>query len=51
LARVPGFEDIDTTFYPVDLQEQFAGRPGVVTEQYFENDAGDVLDGVPATVQ
>ena len=48
LSRVPGFESITTTFYPVKLQEQFATLPGVVTEKYYENDEGDVVDGIAA---
>lgn len=51
LSRVPGFEDIDVTFFPVRLQEQFAQRAGVVTDAYYENDAGDVLDGIPTAAQ
>ena len=46
LRNVPGFEDISVTFYPVNLMNQIAGRPGVVTDRYYENDAGDVLDGL-----
>ena len=46
LRRVPGFDDIDVTFYPTKLMDQFEGRPGVVTEKYYENDAGDVTDGI-----
>lgn len=45
LRQVPGFEDVKVTFYPVRLMEQLANRPGVVTDRYFENDAGDVVDG------
>lgn len=46
LRRVPGFEDINVTFYPVTLMERFAARSGVVTERYYENDSGDVVDGI-----
>lgn len=48
LREIPGYEDIDVTFFPVKLMEQVEGRPGVVTERYYEDDAGDVLDGIPA---
>lgn len=48
LRRVPGFEDIDVTFYPVKLMEQLAQRPDVVTDKYYENDEGDVTDGIVA---
>lgn len=46
LRRVQGFEDIDVTFYPVKLMDQIAARPDVVTDKYYENDAGDVVDGI-----
>lgn len=48
LRQVQGFEDISSTFYPVKLMEQMAQRPGVVTEKYYENDEGDVRDGIVA---
>ena len=51
LRQVPGFSDITTTFYPVNLQNQFAKRSGVRTDRYYENDAGDVLDGVRGVAQ
>lgn len=47
LRALPGFEGTRSTFFPVALMEDFAQRPGVVTEKYFENDEGDVLDGIP----
>lgn len=46
LRQVPAFEDISVTFFPVNLMEQVAARSDVQTETYFENDAGDVLDGI-----
>lgn len=48
LRSVPGFEDINTTFYPVKLMNQLQARPGVKTDKYYENDAGDVRDGIVA---
>ena len=48
LRQVPGFEDISVTFFPAKLMEQFAERPGVKTDKYYENDAGDVRDGILA---
>jgi hypothetical protein len=48
LQQVPGFESIKTTFYPINLMEQVAARPGVKTEKYYENDEGDVRDGIAA---
>ncbi|MFK7763311.1 MAG: hypothetical protein AB8B62_08625 [Roseobacter sp.] len=46
LKQIPGFEDVSVTFWPVKLMEQIAARPGVVTDRYYENDAGDVVDGI-----
>ena len=46
LRQVPGFQDIGVTFFPTNLMEQLAARPGVHTDRYYENDAGDVLDGM-----
>lgn len=48
LHQVPGFEDVKTTFYPVKLMNQLEQHPGVVTNKYYENDAGDVRDGIVA---
>lgn len=50
LSRVPGFEDLSVTFFPIKLMDQIYERPGVKNDKYFENDAGDVVDGIkPAT--
>lgn len=46
LQQVMGFEDIETTFFPENLMAQLSQWPGVVQEEYFENDAGDVRDGL-----
>ncbi len=48
LQQVPGFENIKVTFYPINLMEQVAARPDVKTEKYYENDEGDVRDGIAA---
>ncbi|MEP2640463.1 hypothetical protein [Roseobacter sp.] len=48
LRQIPGFEDVKSTFYPVKLMEQLAERPDVTTDRYYENDAGDVRDGIKA---
>lgn len=40
LRQLPGFEDIEPTWYPHKLMEQFARRPGVQTRRYYENDVG-----------
>ncbi|WP_171211740.1 hypothetical protein [Ruegeria sp. HKCCA5426] len=46
LQQVPGFEQIETTFYPVKLSEQFAQLPGVQTAEYRENDDADLQTGL-----
>ena len=38
------------TFYPAKLSEQFASLPGVKTTKYYENDEGDVIDAVQASL-
>lgn len=48
LQQVPGFEQIDVTFYPVKLSDQFGQIPGVVTEDYRENDDADLQKGLAA---
>ncbi|WP_146346528.1 hypothetical protein [Falsiphaeobacter marinintestinus] len=42
LRKVPGFEPINTTYYPVKLQEQFETIPGVQTEKLVEEDEPDL---------
>ena len=46
LAQVDGFTGIKQTFYPVKLMEQIALLPDVKTMKYYEDDSGNVLDGV-----
>lgn len=46
LRQIPGFENVEVTFYPVKLMEQIAQRPDVTTDRYYENDTGDVADGI-----
>ncbi|WP_170474843.1 hypothetical protein [Ruegeria arenilitoris] len=46
LQQVPGFGQINTTFYPVNLSEQFADLPGVQTAEYRENDDSDLQTGL-----
>lgn len=50
LQQVPGFGDIEQVMFPARLMEQIAARPGVVEEKYFEDDAGDIVDGVEGIV-
>lgn len=38
LKQIPGFEQIDVTFFPVNLSDQFAQLPGVRTEVVREDD-------------
>jgi hypothetical protein len=42
LQKVPGFEEIETTFYPNELMKQFAKFPGVKTSIYREDDSPDL---------
>lgn len=46
LRQLQGFEGLNSTLYPVKLSDQFAQLPGVVTTKYYENDDGDITDGV-----
>ena len=48
LQNVPGFEGIKSTMSPINLMEQYGQIPGARTERYYENDAGDITDGVAA---
>ena len=43
-----GFEQIDVTFFPVKLSEQFGQIPGVTTTEYRENDDADLQKGLAA---
>ncbi|UWR23086.1 hypothetical protein [Sulfitobacter sp. S190] len=51
LQQVPGFADVRQGFYPVKLMEQLAQRPDVITTRYFEDDDGNVVDGIRALPQ
>lgn len=46
LQQVPGLEQIDVTFFPNKLSEQFGQLPGVVTTEYRENDDADLQKGL-----
>lgn len=46
LQQIPGFEDIKVTYFPKKLMQQFETRPGVVTDRYYEDDEGTIVDGV-----
>lgn len=38
LSRVPGFESLRTTWYPIKLMERFAKLPGVQTRKVYDDD-------------
>lgn len=46
LRQIDGFGSIKQTFYPTKLMAQIETLPNVTTTKYFENDAGDVVDGL-----
>lgn len=46
LQQVPGFEGIEVTFYPTKLEDQFDRLPGVRVEKLYENDSGDLQEGL-----
>lgn len=48
LQQVPGFEQINVTFFPVKLSDQFGQIPGVITSEYRENDDADLQKGLAA---
>lgn len=48
LAQVDGFSGIQRTFYPLNFMEQVSKIPGVRTTKHYENDDGDIIDGVRA---
>ncbi len=41
LRTLPGFENIRGSYFPNNLMDQFAKIPGVITNEYRENDADD----------
>ncbi|WP_298858160.1 hypothetical protein [uncultured Sulfitobacter sp.] len=46
LKQIPGFQSIQQGFYPLKLMEQVERLPGVKTSRYYEDDQGNVRDGV-----
>lgn len=48
MRQVPGFDSIRSTFYPVQFMQQVAALPNVRTTRLYENDEGDIIDGVRA---
>ncbi|WP_299024977.1 hypothetical protein [uncultured Sulfitobacter sp.] len=51
LRQIPGFQSIKQGFYPVKLMEQAAKLPGVKTTRYYEDDEGNVTDGIVASAE
>ncbi len=53
LRQLPGFEGIQSTWFPKNLSDQFGQYPGVTTERLFEDDDDDktleVILPAPAT--
>ncbi|PRY93616.1 hypothetical protein BCF33_2496 [Hasllibacter halocynthiae] len=41
LARLPGFEGVDTGWFPTDLMEEVRALPGVVERVYYDDDDDD----------
>lgn len=41
LRQLPGFQDIDVTWFPGNLSEQFGNRPGVSVREIIDNDPDD----------
>lgn len=51
LQQLPETADVKVTFYPVQLMDQIKAKPGITTSVYYENDAGEVLDGPEGLTQ
>ncbi len=51
LRQIPGFETVEQGYYPLRLMEQLEQMPGVKTSRYYEDDAGNVQDGIKALAQ
>jgi len=51
LKQIPGFTSIKKGFYPLKLMEQVEKLPGVTTTRYYEDDEGNVRDGVAGLSQ
>lgn len=49
LQQVPGFDQIDVTFYPVKLADQFEQLGDVKSELYYEGDDEDLKKGIAAS--
>lgn len=49
LNQIEGLQ-FRSTFYPVNLMEQWAQLPSVRTTKLFENDSGELVDGIRAAM-
>mgnify|MGYP006073697755 CR=1 FL=1 len=47
LKEIPGFQSIQQGYYPLKLMQQAEQLPGVKTTRYYEDDEGNVRDGIP----
>ncbi|MCX7566924.1 hypothetical protein OS189_11290 [Sulfitobacter sp. F26169L] len=50
LKQIPGFQSIRQGYYPLKLMEQAEQLQGVKTTRYYEDDEGNVTDGIVAAV-
>ncbi|MGX9356996.1 hypothetical protein ACS3SW_18060 [Roseobacteraceae bacterium S113] len=46
LSQLPGFESISSTWFPVNLSDDFGKVPGVTTRKHFEDDGNDKAQAV-----
>lgn len=51
LRQIPGFQSVQQGFYPLKLMEQVENLPGVVTTRYYEDDEGNVTDGIVVSAE
>ncbi|MEH6831729.1 hypothetical protein [Sulfitobacter sp.] len=49
MKQIPGFQTIKQGYYPIKLMEQAEKLPGVKTTRYYEDDEGNVRDGIRAS--
>lgn len=51
LRQIPGFQSVKQGFYPLKLMDQAEQLPGVKTTRYYEDDDGNVTDGIVASAE
>jgi hypothetical protein len=51
LRQIPGFQTIRQGYYPLKLMDQAEHLPGVKTTRYYEDDEGNVRDGIPKSAE